>query len=93
MNNLDDKILMIENKIDDVDSKMVELLEKRLKLSGEEALLKKERGMPVPDLVRVRTKTEKLVADAREDMAHYIKLCYMALNELTYDYQRRVTLP
>ena len=64
MNNLDDKILMIENKIDDVDSKMVELLEKRLKLSGEEALLKKERGMPVPDLVRVRTKTEKLVADA-----------------------------
>ena len=93
MNNLDDKILMIENKIDDVDSKMVELLEKRLKLSGEEALLKKERGMPVPDLVRVRTKTEKLVADAREDMAHYRKLCYMALNELTYDYQRRVTLP
>lgn len=93
MNNLDDKILMIENKIDDVDRKMVELLEKRLKLSGEEALLKKERGMPVPDLVRVRTKTEKLVADAREDMAHYRKLCYMALNELTYDYQRRVTLP
>lgn len=93
MNDSENKIHGIENKIDDVDEKFVSLLEKRLELSKEEALLKAELGVTVPDLVRVRTKTEELIADGKNEMAHYRKLCYMALNELTYDYQRRAILP
>lgn len=84
---------MTESKIDEVDGKIAELLEERLRLSREEAVLKNREGLQVPDLVRVRTKTEELVARGCDETAHYRKLCYMAINELTFDYQKKAVLP
>ncbi len=81
-----------QKEIDQVDEKIMDLLEQRMKLTTESAREKKLQGLPVDDPIAERTRMENLTARAPEEIAPYTKLLYSTLSELAKDHERKVVL-
>ena len=60
----------IRNKIDDIDSQMILLFSRRMRLVSEVAAYKKEKGLPILDQGREDAILERLAHMAGEEMAN-----------------------
>ena len=78
----------IRNKIDDIDSQMILLFSRRMRLVSEVAAFKKEKGLPILDQGREDAILARLVKMAGEEMAPYAKRMYQTLFAVSRDYQK-----
>ena len=77
----------IRNKIDDIDSQMILLFSRRMRLVSEVAAYKKEKGLPILDQGREDAILERLAHMAGEEMAPYVKRMYQTLFAVSREYQ------
>lgn len=85
-----DILLGYRNEIDEVDSKLIELLEERMKIAAKVADYKRSSGMPVFDAVREREKLNNVASTASEDMSGYTRQMFSLILELSKDYQNKL---
>ena len=76
-------------EIDSIDKELVELLDKRMRVSKKIGSYKKENNLPVADLVRERVKLDKVTEMANEDMASYTRLLYNLIMDMSKDHQMK----
>ena len=76
-------------EIDSIDKELVELLDKRMRVSKKIGSYKKEHNLPVTDLVREREKLDKVTEMATEDMASYTRLLYNLIMDMSKDHQMK----
>ena len=77
-------------KIDDVDDKLVELIEDRMDVAAEIAEFKKQSGTPVLNSKREREKLADVVSKTRDDLKGYMKSLYSLMFDLSRSYQRKL---
>jgi len=80
----------IRDRIDDVDDKLIELFAERMKLSNEVAAYKREKGMPVIDMTRERSKRNNIFEKSPEEFKEYLPLLYSVVFDLSRSYQNRL---
>ena len=85
-----EQLIAFRNEIDEVDSQLVALLEKRMEVAAKIAGYKRDSGMPVFDAIREREKLNKVASIASEDMSGYTRQMYSLLFELSRDYQNKL---
>ena len=76
-------------EIDDIDKELVNLIDKRMRVSEKIGRYKKENNLPVLDLTREREKLDKITDMATEDMASYTRLLYNLIMDMSKDHQRK----
>lgn len=76
-------------EIDEIDKKLVELLDKRMRVSEKIGRYKKENNLPVLDAAREREKLDKITDMANDDMASYTRLLYNLIMDMSKDHQRK----
>ena len=79
----------IRNQIDEIDSQLVHLFEKRMKLSKSVAEYKIQNGLPVLNSAR----EDEIVASVRqktEGIEDYTEALYRKIFELSRDYQMKL---
>jgi len=86
-NKLDD--LRVE--IDDIDENIVDLLAKRMKVSGKIAEAKKDENLPILDRTREREKLMELAKKAEPEMEAYTRILYSLLFDMSKEYQQKKT--
>ena len=77
-------------KIDDVDDKLVELIEDRMDVAAEIAEFKKQSGTPVLNSKREREKLADVVSKTRDDLKGYMKSLYSLMFDLSRSYQKKL---
>ena len=77
----------IREEINEVDSELLKLFEKRMLLSNDVADYKKKNNLPVYDRRREREILNKVESEVREDMGSYAKILYSTLFQLSRSYQ------
>jgi len=80
----------LRNEIDAVDSQMVSLFEKRMKIAGRIAEYKKENSLPVFDKSREEEVLKKLADLSDEEMKDYVVSLYEKIFELSRSYQEKL---
>ncbi len=79
----------LRTQINDIDAKLVETFDERMRVALEIAKYKKEHGLPVLDPAREREVLNKQTAAVGEDMAMYVKLLYNTIFDISRSYQQR----
>lgn len=83
-------LLQLRDEIDEIDSQIIELFEKRMQVCSKVAEYKIENNMPVLDSTREKEKMERLQTMMREDMKEYGTALYSCLFEVSRDYQKKI---
>ncbi len=78
------------NEIDKIDSELVKLFEKRMKLSAEIAEEKKRKNLPVSDKKREEEIIKKIGEKSTEETKKYTENLYRKIFELSKDYQKEL---
>lgn len=87
MKNID--LLEIRNKIDKIDSKLVELLEERLNIVEEVACFKKKTGKKIFDEVREKEVIDKNIKKVKnKELEHYMKMIIQDIMDVSKEYQK-----
>ncbi len=77
-------------KIDEVDDKLVKLVEERMDVAAEIAEYKKQSGTPVLNSKREREKLADVVGKTRDDLKGYMQSLYSLMFDLSRSYQKRI---
>ena len=77
-------------QIDALDRQLVELFDRRMRISADVAAYKKEKGLPILDEERERAKLDAVAALAADDMADYTRSLYVHLMALSKEYQKHL---
>ena len=75
-------------EIDRVDAELLRLFCRRMELSKDVALWKKEQGHPIFDSLREEEKLSRVAAEAEENMGEYARELWKKLMDLSKDYQK-----
>lgn len=87
MKNID--LLEIRNKIDKIDSKLVELLEERLNIVEEVACFKKKTGKKIFDEAREKEVIDKNIKKVKnKELEHYMKMIIQDIMDVSKEYQK-----
>lgn len=87
MKNID--LLEIRNRIDEIDSKLVELLEERLNIVEEVAMFKKQTGKKIFDEVREKEVINKNIKKVKnKELEDYIKTIIQDIMSTSKEYQK-----
>ncbi len=87
MKNID--LLEIRNRIDEIDSKLVELLEERLNIVEEVAMFKKQTGKKIFDEVREKEVINKNIKKVKnKELEDYIKTIIQDIMNTSKEYQK-----
>ena len=85
MKNID--LLEIRNRIDEIDSKLVELLEERLNIVEEVAMFKKQTGKKIFDEVREKEVINKNIKKVKnKELEHYMKMIIQDIMDVSKEY-------
>ena len=79
----------IRKRIDEVDSKLVDLFVERMALSAQVADYKKENNLPIYVPSREREKLQEVANQAGADMDNYTRVLYSMIFELSRSYQNK----
>lgn len=79
------------DEIDLIDRKIVEAFDERMRVAEKIATYKKEKKLPVTDLIRESEKLDKITDMASPDMALYTRLLYNMIMEMSKDHQRHIS--
>lgn len=79
----------IRKRIDEVDSKLVDLFVERMALSAQVADYKKENNLPIYVPSREREKLQAVANQAGADMDNYTRVLYSMIFELSRSYQNK----
>ncbi len=77
-------------KIDEVDDKLVKLVEERMDISAEIAEYKKQNGVPVLNSKREREKLADVTGKTRDDLKGYMQSLYSLMFDLSRSYQKKI---
>ena len=77
----------IREKIDGIDSRMLQLFSQRMRLVSEVAAYKKEKGLPILDQGREEAILDRIAKKAGEELAPYAKRVYQTLFAVSREYQ------
>ena len=77
-------------QIDEIDDKIVELIEKRMDVAAGIAKYKKENNLPVLNSKREREKLNDVSKKSREETQSYMRVLYSLMFELSRSYQNRL---
>ena len=75
-------------EIDRVDAELLRLFCRRMELSKNVALWKKEQGYPIFDSLREEEKLSSVAAKTEENMGEYARELWKKLMDLSKDYQK-----
>lgn len=78
----------LRNQINEIDSRLVNDFDERMRVALDIAKYKKENGMPVFDPAREREVLNKQTAAVEPDMAMYVKLLYNTIFDISRSYQQ-----
>lgn len=78
----------LREDIDGVDRSIMELFDKRMRISESIAEYKKENGLPVTDIERERKKINAMSDAASDDLKTYSRVLYSLLAEMSKEHQR-----
>ena len=81
---------ILREQIDEIDARMVELLRRRMEVSGKIAQTKQESGKKVFDPARERKKLSSIAELSGEDMRDYNTALYSLLMDLSKNHQRKI---
>lgn len=77
----------LRKNIDEIDTKLVELFQKRMETAKDIAEYKKINSLPVLDAMREREKLASVSDMANDDMKDYVRVLYSLMFELSRSYQ------
>ena len=83
------EIKELRNKIDEIDSQLVELFNERMKIAADVAEYKKANNMPIYVPAREREVLQSVAEKAGPEMANYARVLYSMLFELSRSYQSK----
>lgn len=82
-------LLEIRNRIDKIDSQLVELLEERLSIVQEVAMFKKQTGKKIFDEVREKEVIDKNIKKVKnKELEHYMKMIIQDIMDVSKEYQK-----
>ncbi len=81
------KLEQSRKRIDEIDSKIVELFAERMGIAGDVAKYKVENNLPVLNSTREREIITRLIQDKDEVTAQYIKSLYLTVFDISRSYQ------
>jgi len=81
----------LRQRIDGIDSELLQLFRRRMDVSRDIAAYKKENSLPVYDPAREREKLAQIAEMSGEDMREYSTILYSMLFDLSKTYQNRVS--
>ena len=82
-------LLEIRNRIDKIDSKLVELLEERLNIVEEVACFKKKTGKKIFDEVREKEVIDKSIKKVKnKELEYYMKMIIQDIMDVSKEYQK-----
>ena len=81
------KLEELRLQIDEIDEKIVSLVEDRMKVAGKIAEYKKGNGLPVLDAKREAEKLDSVCDMADECFRQYVRELYMTMFRLSREYQ------
>ena len=84
-----DKLSELRNEINETDSQLTELFEKRMRLVLEVAKYKEENGLPVLNASREREILTRVTENQGDELASYTKVLFTTLFDLSRSYQSR----
>lgn len=74
-------------EINEIDAKLVKLLEERMRAAEEIAEYKKEQGLPVEDARREREHLDEITEESSPDLAGYNRILFRSIFEMSKDHQ------
>ncbi len=77
-------------KIDDVDDRLIKLVEERMDVAAEIAEYKRQSGTPVLNSKREREKLADVTSKTRDDLKGYMQSLYSLMFDLSRSYQKRI---
>ena len=77
----------IREKLDGIDSRMLQRFSQRMRLVSEVAVYKKEKGLPILDRGREDAILDRIAKKAGDELAPYAKRVYQTLFAVSRDYQ------
>lgn len=77
-------------QMDELDEQLLELFDRRMRLSDEIARYKKENGLRVDDPVKERELLDRITESSAPDMAYYNRMLFLAMCEYSIDHQRMI---
>ncbi len=80
-------------QIDDIDSQLTELFQKRMDTAAKIAEYKKANGLPVFDPARERAKLADVASKVRPEFSNYAEGLYSTIFDLSRSYQRKLNSP
>ncbi len=80
-------------QLDELDSELLRLFNRRMEIAGDIALWKRDNGMRVLDLRREKEKLRTLEAQCPEEMREYAASLFSLVMELSRSYQNRILHP
>ncbi len=83
----------LRNKIDDIDGKLITLIEERMNTSAEIAAYKKEHNLPILNAARERQILADLSKKTNSDVKSYMQVLYSLMFELSRSYQQKLIAP
>ncbi len=82
-------LLEIRNRIDKIDSQLVELLEERLGIVQEVAMFKKQTGKKIFDEVREKEVINKNIKKVKnKELVYYMKIIIQDIMDVSKEYQK-----
>lgn len=82
-------LLEIRNRIDKIDSQLVELLEERLSIVQEVAMFKKQIGKKIFDEVREKEVIDKNIKKVKnKELEYYMKMIMQDIMNVSKEYQK-----
>lgn len=79
----------LRSRIDEIDSKMVQLFTARMEVAAQVADYKKEKNLPIYVPSRERSVLQSIAQQAGPEMANYTRVLYSMLFELSRSYQSK----
>ncbi len=80
----------LRKNIDEIDTKIVELICERMKTAAEIGKYKRERNLPVYDASRERELFDRVGSLAGEEFSSYTKVLYSTVTDVSRSYQRKL---
>ncbi len=79
-------------KIDDIDEKLVELIQERMDVSASIGKYKLENNLPIYNPKREREKLNDVVDKTRSDLKEYMRTLYSSIFDVSRAYQTKLTM-
>lgn len=80
----------IRQEINKIDSELIPILEKRMKLSRQVAIYKKARGIPILNSAREQEILDSVAASVDEDISKYMMELYKQIMRVSREYQAEI---